>query len=359
MKNRMSKGFPSSPALNSLVNIIFICAFLCISVYGEQDNNTKLFEAAKAGNTVLLKQLIDANADVNTKKDGVSALMIAVMVGKIEAMKLLIAAKADVNAKCTNKEINGWTPLIFAIMEDQIEAMKLLIAANADVNVKFTLQGVNGYTPLMLAADWGKTEGVKLLIGAKADVNAKASNGFTALAFAAGQGHVEATKALLDAGATITFLSKECPEQTRVLIDNAKNSEKAAREKKKTQFLASLKGVEKAAAEVIMRNLDKVNKMAGAFLGSENIGEVNIVDIFLVENKLTGYYEGYFVKEETGQEADANKAALARLNEAFGGAIDVKDVTQQKIRIRVRYNGTRCVVEAFDVGREGNNMTWY
>ena len=94
MKNRMSKGFPSSSALISLVNIIFICTFLCVSGYGEEDNNTKLLEAAKEGNTVLLKQLLDANADVNTKDtEGWTPLMFASKNGHVESMKLLLDAK--------------------------------------------------------------------------------------------------------------------------------------------------------------------------------------------------------------------------------------------------------------------------
>ena len=190
--------------------------------------------------------------------------------------------------------------------------------------------------------------------------------------FAARKGHVEATRALIEAGATTYFDTKECPEQTRVLIDNAKKlkeaaekaqraaqraAAKAAREKRRAPFLEKLKGVEKAAAEVIIKNLDKENELAfelGLVMKAEGekeaaeflLAQGDIVDIALFENKLTGFYEGYFTLQISGKLYDlANNI--------------VEGANKREIKIRVKYNGTRCMVEVFDVDDKGKDVTWY
>ena len=224
MKFGISNIFPCKAALHMFVNIIIACVFLCSSGYGQQnqEQNNELFEAAKTGNVVLLKKLIDAKADLNAKdSEGATPLMQVVAHGHAEAVKLLVEAKADVNTKGPE----GITALMVAAHEGQTEAVKLLILGGADVNAKTT----EGLTALMAAATKGQAEAVKQLILGGADVNAKIKipevGMLNALDMAATNGNVEATRALLVAGATLNnnINIQKLPEQIRVLIENSGN----------------------------------------------------------------------------------------------------------------------------------------
>ena len=65
-----------------------------------QDINSQLIEAAKKGDTVSIKTLLDAGADVNAKNgNGFTALMWAAGRGHTEIAQALLDAGADVNAK--------------------------------------------------------------------------------------------------------------------------------------------------------------------------------------------------------------------------------------------------------------------
>ena len=88
-----------------------------------QDINSQLIEAAKKGDTVSIKALLEAGADVNTA------------------------------------DVNGRTALIWAAQKGHTETSQALLEAGADVNAK----GEDGYTALMYAANAGHTEIVELL----------------------------------------------------------------------------------------------------------------------------------------------------------------------------------------------------
>ena len=170
------------------------------TAYG--DNNTKLFEAAKAGNTAKVEQLLRKRTDVNAKHAyGRTALIAAARMGHTETVKVLIYAGADVNAK----DKNGATALMDAAHRSHTEIMELLIDAAADVNATYA----NGATALISAAAVGHSETVKILIDAGADVNAKYENGQTALMHAAHRGRTETVKVLIDAGAGVNAQTED------------------------------------------------------------------------------------------------------------------------------------------------------
>ena len=124
--------------------------------------NSKLFDAASAGDLAKVKALIAARADVNAKNNvGDTALMMASGFGHLEVVQALLAAKADMNAKRND-----------------------------------------GDTALMFASGNGRLEVVRALLAAGADVNAKSRHGNTALGGASGNDRPEIVKLLKDAGAT-------------------------------------------------------------------------------------------------------------------------------------------------------------
>jgi ankyrin repeat protein len=125
------------------------------------DINAELLEAAKVGDTVKLKQLVNQGADVNAKTDkGTTALMWAAYKNHIEFVKVLIDSGVDVNTKTED----GWTALMDAAIEGHAEMLKILIDAGADVNAT---QG-DGNTASTWAAEKGHAGIVDILKRARA-----------------------------------------------------------------------------------------------------------------------------------------------------------------------------------------------
>ena len=82
-------------------------------------------------------------------------LLEAAKCGNTEVVKYLIVRGADVNAS----DSNGETPLMLAARWDNTEIAQLLIGAGANVNAS----NVYGETALMIAKERGLTEIVQLL----------------------------------------------------------------------------------------------------------------------------------------------------------------------------------------------------
>ncbi|MBR5888324.1 MAG: ankyrin repeat domain-containing protein [Akkermansia sp.] len=182
-----------------------------------EEYDSKLLDAAKNGETELVKLLIAAGADVNQADIlGETPLHNAAIFGHAECVKLLLAAGADVNAK-GNAKVNEhdddytWnsytscTPLIVAVGNDHAGCAKLLLAAGADVN----MASEDGETPLYWAAHYGRAECAKLLIDAGADVNKADKYGGTPLYWTADEGLTEVMKLLIAAGADVNQTDKD------------------------------------------------------------------------------------------------------------------------------------------------------
>ncbi|GMI34642.1 hypothetical protein TeGR_g8411 [Tetraparma gracilis] len=185
-----------------------------------------MVDAAKEGDTKMVRELLAAGADVNHTKEGdeaTTALYKAAARGHLEAAQALIDAGADVEKGRTD---DGDTPLQVAYRKNKksvVEYLKSvgaqmgldalvdaaekgdakkvreLLAAGADVN--HTKEGNDGMTALFKAARAGHLEVVKALVGAKANVNKPADNGFTPLKWATARKHTPVVEYLKSVGA--------------------------------------------------------------------------------------------------------------------------------------------------------------
>ncbi|WP_322991263.1 ankyrin repeat domain-containing protein [Limnohabitans sp.] len=110
--------------------------------------------------------------EVRNDKDE-SPLMLAALKGYLVLVKKLVERDADVNK-------TGWTALHYAASGGHTQVIDFLLENSAYIDA----ESPNGTTPLMMAAMYGSPESVKLLIQAGADLNVKNMVGMTALDFA-------------------------------------------------------------------------------------------------------------------------------------------------------------------------------
>ena len=113
-------------------------------------------------------------------------LLAAARKGDAVAVKSLLEKGASVNAKTKY----GATPLSYACDRGSVEVVKVLLERGADVNVKDSFYNA---TPIVWAAQRNHAEVVKLLI-------AKGASKETAMEMAVGEGHLDVAKVVLDAG---------------------------------------------------------------------------------------------------------------------------------------------------------------
>lgn len=149
----------------------------------------------------IASNLIVKGVNVNVK-DTVTPLHLAVETENVKIIKLLLKAGADTNSK----DVNENTPLHVAVRVKNINILQLLLEAGANVNAKNCLES----TPLHSAVNppLGTSVDVnilKILLEAGADVNAKEYDEFTPLhaVLESGFSDVKILKLLLDAGANV------------------------------------------------------------------------------------------------------------------------------------------------------------
>ncbi|EXL98768.1 ankyrin repeat-containing domain protein [Fusarium oxysporum II5] len=157
-----------------------------------------LIIAAQEGNEDLVTRLIKAGANVNQFFSqygrSVTSLYAASLKGHLAIMRQLLDAGADIDGKA------GYlgTPLLAAVSEGQVEAMTLLLDAGADLQARST---VNKFPALVVALDKGHPELVDRLINAGANVNDSTEYYGSALQAAAFKGYRDVAEKLLDVGA--------------------------------------------------------------------------------------------------------------------------------------------------------------
>lgn len=151
--------------------------------------------AARTGDLVQSRALIDAGADVNlAEPDGTTPLLWAAYNSSMELVRLLLDAGADPNVP------NGLdiTPLLQASRNGDAGMISALLAKGARLGGAEL--GVE--SPLLAAARSGSVAAVKVLLDAGANPNAaEPLENQTALMWAAAEGHLDVVRLLLEEGA--------------------------------------------------------------------------------------------------------------------------------------------------------------
>jgi ankyrin repeat protein len=132
-----------------------------------------LFEAARDGDAVKVRDLLQAGAGANELiEDGTTALMVAAYRGNKEIVELLVGRGAPIDAQ----DKDGCTALMRAAWQGHTEVVGLLINQGAAVNI----QDQSGEDALMNAAQRERIDIVKMLLAAGADITQKDWRGATA-----------------------------------------------------------------------------------------------------------------------------------------------------------------------------------
>ena len=119
------------------------------------DSKFPLHAAARTGDVEAMTQLLDGGAEVDAKKDGATALLVACEHGHVDAARLLLEKGAEVDRAMED----GWTPLLIACQEGHVDMARLLLEKGADVN----RASMKGTTPLDAAKKEGHSSIVALI----------------------------------------------------------------------------------------------------------------------------------------------------------------------------------------------------
>jgi len=211
-----------------IIRVGLLSLFVIAAPIALADDELRLIDSARTGDSDSIARLIEQSADVNlSEADGTTALHWAALRNDMGTAKLLLSAGANVDAA----NDYGVTPLHLACTNRGSEMVGALLTAGADANAALW----NGETVLMRCARTGATEAVaallaeganpnaaenrkrqtalmwaaaeghgdvsRLLIKIGADTKARSSGGFTPLLYAARSGDLDSARALLEAGA--------------------------------------------------------------------------------------------------------------------------------------------------------------
>lgn len=136
--------------------------------------------AARTGNVMLVKRLVEAGSEVDAVDEiGFSAMMEAARDGHIDAVRYFLEQGADANRR-SNENALYLTPMHMAGLSDKAEIVKLLSDAGAAVDPLGREDG----TPLMWALGEGKMSAVMQLLESGANPHQKNSYGFSAADYA-------------------------------------------------------------------------------------------------------------------------------------------------------------------------------
>lgn len=173
---------------------VFVVLLFGLLVGCSRESYTELMNAAKDGNAVAAKQIIERGADVNASTNkGKRALMMAASEGRTEVARLLIERGAEVDVA----DAYGTTALIVAATAGHTEVSALLLEHGANPTVRDS----SGGSPLVNATFFGHAATVKLLLSKYSQLEKQ--DGEELLLLAAGLGHVEIVDALIDHGVSV------------------------------------------------------------------------------------------------------------------------------------------------------------
>jgi ankyrin repeat protein len=176
-----------------------------------------LHSAAKAGDLLEIRRLLDAGADIEAvdERSGHTPLMAACLSPRagVEAMAILLerGAKVDVCTRVPAKEEpEEDEDLVPELSEEMLEGLELdpgmLEVLRAGMNIAKTLPKESD--PLIAeAVRHGNLQKIRLLLEHGADASYRSSQGYTLLTHCAHSGGMEMVRLLVDAGAPLDGIS--------------------------------------------------------------------------------------------------------------------------------------------------------
>jgi len=157
-------------------------------------------ENSHSGSSALATLLIKAGCCVNDirEADGVGPLFLASQAGNLPMCKLLIKHKAHLNPSLKS------IPLTAAVGQTHLPVMKYLLECKADIEAKREAEGASALVVVSnFCNEQRGQDAMELLLNAKADVNSTTNKCATALMIASENGSLPVVKRLLAAKANI------------------------------------------------------------------------------------------------------------------------------------------------------------
>lgn len=230
---------------NEIVNLLISREKMTETFLADVQNS--LITACAGGQVVIVKQLINAGANIiATDGEELTALVAASFLGHVEVVELLLDKGAQTDVALGD----GSTALHFAVHSNHIEIVRLLLNKHADINATNN----DGQTALIWAIANSHMEIFKLLFDKGADINIADNDGGTALLYAIIKGHVDVARLLLDEGANINIADNDARtpliwasaagfiEIVRLLLDKGVDIEASDNKNRTPLFYAVSKG---------------------------------------------------------------------------------------------------------------------
>lgn len=150
--------------------------------------STALMLAAMKGRLEVVRELIDAGADINAvNKMGASVLFYAASSGQLDVVMELLERGADI----TPVTAHGETALSVAVRKEYTEIAQLIASKDKSA------QNEHHVLSFLAAAEHGQVDIVRSMIGKGVPYDAQDSKGKTALMLAAKAGHLDIVRLLL------------------------------------------------------------------------------------------------------------------------------------------------------------------
>ena len=146
--------------LARLASALFVLSFIAVADASAQDAQSRLWDAAIAGDTTAIRKAVSDGAkidslDTRRSQNGRYALNWATWNNHVAAVKLLIELDAPLEAE----NLTGFTALHHAAENGSADAAQILLAAGANPDHTNKM----GYTPQEIAAERGHDAIAKML----------------------------------------------------------------------------------------------------------------------------------------------------------------------------------------------------
>ena len=152
----------------------------------------ELYDAAAVGERNVVEHFVedDPTRARSFSPDGFPVVALAAVFGHMDIVRYLAERGADINAPAVNG--TGYNALTGAVASGHAEIVKWLLQNGANPNHRYGA----GYSPLLTAAANGHLEIIELLLANGADLRATTNDGKSALTLAAERNHPAAVDCL-------------------------------------------------------------------------------------------------------------------------------------------------------------------